>query len=311
MKPAAFKYIAAQSLEHALTLKAEYGDEAKFLAGGQSLVPAMNLRVAQPGVLVDLNPITGLDFVGLRINEGLRIEDWGLTTIPNPQSLILHIGAMTRYRTLERSAEIAAQCPLLHETMPHVAHPQIRNRGTLGGNLAHADPASELPAVMLVLNAQFKAQSVRGERWIAACDFFTTIFTTALAADEMLTEIAIPLPTDSDAGRTRTCFMEIARRRGDYAMMGVAASITLNAAGVCTNAKLGYLNAGDTPILATQAAQALIGQVIGDDHIRAAAAIAHDEIQPPGNIHASVAFQRHLAGVLTRRAIKEILEFRF
>ena len=318
MKPAAFKYIAAQSLEHALTLKAEYGDEAKFLAGGQSLVPAMNLRVAQPGVLVDLNPITGLGFVESRINEGLGIGDWGLTTIPNPQSLIPHpasrilqLGAMTRYRTLERSAEIATRCPLLHETMPHVAHPQIRNRGTLGGNLAHADPASELPAVMLVLNAQLKAQSVRGERWIAARDFFTTIFTTVLAADEMLTEIAIPLPTDSDVGRTRTCFMEIARRRGDYAMMGVAASITLNAAGVCTDAKLGYLNAGDTPILATQAAQALIGQTISDAHIQAAAAIAHDEIQPPGNIHASVAFQRHLASVLTRRAIKEILDFRF
>jgi len=309
MKPAAFKYIAAQSLEHALTLKAEYGDEAKFLAGGQSLVPAMNLRVAKPGVLVDLNPITGLGFVESRIKAGLGIGNWGLARDDNPQSLIL--GAMTRYRTLERSAEIAAQCPLLHETMPHVAHPQIRNRGTLGGNLAHADPASELPAVMLVLNAQFKAQSVRGERWIAACDFFTTIFTTALATDEMLTEIAIPLPTNSDASRTRTCFMEIARRRGDYAMMGVAVSITLNAAGVCTDAKLGYLNAGDTPVLATQAAQALIGQTISDAHIQTAAAIAHDEIQPPGNMHASVAFQRHLAGVLTRRAIKEILDFRF
>ena len=175
MKPAAFKYIAAQSLEHALTLKAEYGDEAKFLAGGQSLVPAMNLRVAKPGVLVDLNPITGLGFVESRIKAGLGIGNWGLARDDNPQSLIL--GAMTRYRTLERSAEIAAQCPLLHETMPHVAHPQIRNRGTLGGNLAHADPASELPSVMLVLNAQFKAQSLRGERWIAARDFFTTIFT--------------------------------------------------------------------------------------------------------------------------------------
>lgn len=305
MKPAAFKYIAAESLAHALALKAEYGDEAKWLAGGQSLVPAMNLRVAQPAVLIDLNPIEEL--------SGLGIRDWGLevskSLIPNPQSLF--IKAMTRYRTLERSAEIATHCPLLHETMPHVAHPQIRNRGTLGGNLAHADPASELPAVMMVLNAKFKAQSVRGERWIAARDFFYTLFTTALAADELLTEIAIPLQPDTPNARTRTCFMEIARRRGDYAMMGVATSVTLDADGVCTAAQLGYLNAADTPMLAAQAAQALVGQKIGAAQLQAAATIAHDEVQPPGNVHATVAFQRHLAAVLTKRTLSTILDFRF
>ncbi|MCW1969502.1 MAG: xanthine dehydrogenase family protein subunit M [Anaerolineae bacterium] len=298
MKPAAFKYIAAESLAQALALKAEYGDEAKWLAGGQSLVPAMNLRVAQPAVLIDLNPIEGM--AGLTVKEKPTSE---------PHALV--IKAMTRYRTLERSAEIATHCPLLHETMPHVAHPQIRNRGTLGGNLAHADPASELPAVMMVLNAKFKAQSVRGERWIAARDFFYTLFTTALAADELLTEIAIPLQPDTPTARTRTCFMEIARRRGDYAMMGVAASVTLDANGVCTDAQLGYLNAGDTPILATQAAQSLVGQSISAAQIQAAAAIARDEVQPPGNVHATVAFQRHLATVLTKRTLTTILDFRF
>jgi carbon-monoxide dehydrogenase medium subunit len=260
MKPPRFKYIAADSLASALAAKAEYGPEARFLAGGQSLIPAMNFRLAQPGVLIDINPLAELDYVR---------EDG-----------TLRIGALTRMRTLERVA-------LLAEAVRHVAHPQIRNRGTLGGNLAHADPASELPAVVLALNGRLRVRSARGERWIDARDFFVGALTTALRDDEMLVEVELP-PLQP---RTGTCFTEVARRRGDYAMMGVAAVVTLG-----KGARLAFCNAGATPILVT------LSQL--DD----AAAQVQKAIDPPGNVHATKAFQRHLAGVLARRTLQIALE---
>jgi len=282
MKPAPFRYVAAESIESALALKAEHGDDARFLAGGQSLIPAMNFRLAQPAVVVDINPLGELDFVRAAGAGGLRI------------------GALTRNRTLERDALVAQRQPLVREALPHVAHPQIRNRGTLGGNLAHADPASELPALMLALDARLRAQSARGERWIEAREFFRGVFTTALRADELLAEVELPgLPP-----RTGTCFMEVARRRGDYAMMGVAAVVTLGKGDSCTHARLAYCNAGETPVSATTAAQALVGSSVSEGQIHDAAAVAQREIDPLGNVHASKAFQRHLAGVLTRRALQ-------
>jgi carbon-monoxide dehydrogenase medium subunit len=268
VKPAPFKYIAADSLPAALAAKAEHGAEARFLAGGQSLIPAMNFRLAQPGVLIDINPLAELDYV--RDDGALRI------------------GALTRMRTLERSPLVAERQPLLHEAVPHIAHPQIRNRGTLGGNLAHADPASELPAVMLALHARLRLQSVRGGRWIDAKAFFTGALTTALRDDEMLIEVELrSLPL-----RTGTAFLEVARRRGDYAMMGVAAVVTV---GKRTDVRLGFCNAGATPVL------------VELDHIEDAEAQVQKKIDPSGSVHASKAFQRHLAGVLTRRALKTAL----
>jgi CO/xanthine dehydrogenase FAD-binding subunit len=265
MKPAPFKYLAADSLAAALAAKAEYGAEARFLAGGQSLIPAMNFRLAQPGVLIDINPLAELDYVR---EEGT-----------------LRIGALTRTRTLERSALVAERQPLLHEAVPHVAHPQIRNRGTLGGNLAHADPASELPAVMLALGARLHLKSSKGHRSIDAQGFFTGALTTALRDDEMLVEVELPsLPL-----RTGTCFLEVARRRGDYAMMGIAAVVTL---GKRTDVRLGFCNAGATPML------------VELDQIEDAEAQVQAKIDPSGNVHATKAFQRHLAGVLTRRALQ-------
>ena len=285
MKPAQFKYVAAESIEHALAVKAEHGDDARFLAGGQSLIPAMNFRLAQPEVLVDINPVKELDYVRGNGDGALRI------------------GALTRTRTLEREKLVARLQPLVHEAAPHVAHPQIRNRGTLGGNLAHADPASEMPAVVLALGARLRMRSARGERWIDARDFFVSVFTTALAADEMLIEVELPeLPQ-----HTGTCFMEVARRRGDYAMMGVAAMVTVGDDGFCSRARLAYCNAGATPVEATQAAQALIGRRMLAEELQEAAALVQREIDPPGNVHASKAFQRHLAGVLTRRALQVAL----
>jgi carbon-monoxide dehydrogenase medium subunit len=280
MKPAPFRYVPAASLDEALALKAEHGDEAKFLAGGQSLIPAMNFRMAQPAVLIDINPLSALDYVR---QDGDAIR----------------IGALTRYRTLQRDAAIAGQVALMAEALPEVAHAAIRNRGTLGGNLSHADPASELPAVVLALGGTLHARSKKGARKIAAKDFFTAALTTSLASDELLTEIELPvLPP-----RSGTCFLEVARRRGDYAMMGVACAVTLDTNGACSDARLAYCNAGETAMLARKAAQALKGQRVADGSARAAAETAKDEIRPFGSVHASADYQRHLAGVLTRRAL--------
>lgn len=267
MKPAPFEYIAAPSLATALAAKAQHGAEARFLAGGQSLIPAMNFRLAQPAVLIDINGLAELDYV--RLDGALRI------------------GALTRMRTLERSALVAERQPLLAEALPHVAHPQIRNRGTLGGNLAHADPASELPAVMLALNARLRLESARGGRWIDAKAFFIGALTTALREDEMLVEVELPsLPL-----RTGTAFLEVARRRGDYALMGVAAVVSLG-----REARLAFCNAGATPIL------------VKVSHPQNPEAQVQGAIEPPGNVHASKDFQRHLAGVLARRALQSASE---
>jgi len=284
MKPAAFEYAAPATLAAALALKAEHGDEAKFLAGGQSLVPAMNFRLVQAALLVDLNGLAELDFIRPADDGGLRL------------------GAMTRQRRVERDALVAGRAPLLHEAMPWVAHPQIRNRGTLGGSLAHADPAAELPVVALALNARLRAQSASGERWIAAADFFQGLFTTALTPLELLVEVALP-PLPAGTG---TAFIEFARRRGDYALMGVAAVISLDEAGIISQARLIYLNAGEGPVLAPVAAGHLLGHRPRPETIAEAARLAAEtEIGPEGNVHATPAYQRHLAAVLTRRAVAQ------
>ena len=267
-------------------MKGEHGEDAWFLAGGQSLVPALNFRLAQPAVLIDLNTIPDLG--------GIRRHD----------DRTLRIGALTRHAAVERDALVERHQPLIREAMPYVAHPQIRNRGTLGGNLSHADPASEMPAIVLALGGRLRAQSADGERWIAAADFFVGALTTALAADEMLAEIELPdLPPGAG-----TCFMEVSRRRGDFAMMGVAAVVALDANGACTDARLAYCGAGDGPVNAGEAAAFLIGGGVGEADIEEAAALAQRAVDPLGSIHASKEYQRHLAGVLTRRALRTAVE---
>jgi CO/xanthine dehydrogenase FAD-binding subunit len=285
MKPAPFDYHVPDSLEKALDLLHEYGDQAKLLAGGQSLVPAMNFRVVQPAVLIDLNRVFELSYI--------REED-----------SLLRIGAMTRERQLEFDPLIPKWLPLLHEAMPNIAHPQIRNRGTLGGSLANADPAAELPVIMLALEARLKARSTSDERWIDARDFFTGMFSTDLAPDEILVEIELP----ASPPRTGWSFMEVAPRAGDYALMGVAALVTLDEQGKCKRAKLVYLNAGDGPVEAKEAARLLEGGLPDDQLIDSAAALASEqEINPFGNIHTSPEFQRHLANVLTKKALKRAI----
>ena len=282
MKPAPFEYYVPDSTEQALDLLREHGEDAKLLAGGQSLVPAMNFRVVQPRVLIDLNRVAELQFIQEKDDT-------------------LQIGAMTRERELEFDPAIAKRTPLLAEVMPHVAHPQIRNRGTLGGSLANADPAAELPVIMLALGARLKVANADRERWVEAQDFFAGMFTTDLASDEMLVQIEIP----SIGPWTGWSFLEVAPRAGDYALMGVAAQVTLDENGNCKQARLVYLNAGEGPMDAKEAAKSLEGETLHDQIIESAAALASEkEINPFGNIHASPEYQRHLAHVLTKKVLK-------
>ncbi len=283
MKPVPFEYHSPDSIEQALELMSQHADQAKLLAGGQSLVPAMNFRIVQPGMLIDLNRLEMLS----HIDEDREV---------------IRVGAMTRERHLEFDASIAERIPLLHEAMPCIAHPQIRNRGTIGGSIVNADPAAELPVLMIASSARLKARNVSGERWIEAQDFFAGMFTTALEPDEILVEIELPFMP----ARTGWSFMEVAPRAGDYALMGVAVLVTLEENEKCNSAKLIYLNAGDGPVDAKEAAKLLEGETFSDALIQAAAAHASEkEITPFGNVHTSPEFQQHLANVLTMKALKQ------
>jgi len=241
----------------------------------------MNFRVAQPSILIDLN----------KLDE--------LRQIKHKQGHLL-VGSMTLQAEAEHNPKVAKHAPLLHETLPNIAHPQIRNRGTLGGSLAHADPAAELPVVATALGARMRAQSKDGERWIDVGDFFSGMFTVSLNADEILVEIDFP----DMAENAGWAFVEIARRRGDYAMAGVAALLSVGQDGHCSSSKLIYLNVGDGPITATKASESLVGAKANEKAFLEAAKIAsQDEISPFGNVHASPDYQRHLSEVVTRRAL--------
>lgn len=282
MKPAPFEYHAPDTIDGVLMLLAEHGDAAKVLAGGQSLIPTMNFRLAQPSVLIDLGRLSELVYIHPEDDGGLRI------------------GAMTRQRTVERSSDVARRAPLVHMTMPFVAHPQIRNRGTFGGSIAHADPAAELPAVATTLDARCHLRSARGTRTVEAGDFFTGLFATALEPDEILVEVGLP-PAPP---RTGFAFDEIARRHGDYALAGVATRLTLGDEGRVEEARIVFLSVGEGPVEATGAEGVLRGETPGDELFREAArTAARDDIDPPRDIHASKAYRRHLAEVLALRAL--------
>jgi CO/xanthine dehydrogenase FAD-binding subunit len=238
-------------------------------------------------VLVDLNRLDPLAYVAESPDGGLRI------------------GAMTRQRAAERSPAVAGRASLLFEAMPWIAHPQIRNRGTIGGSLAHADPAAELPAVMVALDARFVLRSRTASRTVPAQGFYTGILSTVLTPDELLTEIQIP-PRAAHLG---TAFMELARRQGDFALVGVAVEVVLNQSGDCSSARIVLLSVGDGPVLATTAMAALVGSVPTASRIEEAARGAGEvDIDPPSDIHASSAYRRHLARVLVRRAVTRAAE---
>ena len=281
MKPTPFEYYAPRTRQEALDLLAEHAGEAKVLAGGQSLVPSMNFRLAQPSILVDLNGVD--DLFGIR---------------PGEKGGLL-VGAMTRHRSMERSPIVAERAPLIAEAMPFIAHPQIRNRGTFGGSLAHADPAAELPALAVALDAQMRVQNASGDRWILASDFFLGLFTTALEEDEMLVEVSVPpLPS-----RTGTAFEEFARRHGDYALVGAAAVVTLDEDGTVAESRLVFLSVGDMPVMSASASAALLGQRPTEEAVRAAAEAIEADIDPRADIHATAEYRRHLAKVLARRTL--------
>lgn len=282
MKPPAFEYRRPAGVDEALALLARHPG-AKPLAGGQSLIPAMNFRLAAPEMLIDLNGIEELSGVTRLDGGGIRL------------------GAMTRHHVIETHALVRELAPLLAETMPFIAHPQIRNRGTLGGSLAHADPAAELPAVMVALRATVVLRGRGEERRVPAEQFFTGLFATALAPGELLVAVELP-PMPARSG---WAFLEMARRHGDYALVGVAVLLALDGAGTCADARIALLSVGEGPVLATHAVARLVGRAPDDDTIQAASALAGGEdIDPPSDIHASAAYRRQLARVLTRRALE-------
>ena len=287
MKPAPFEYIAPTTVEETLAHLAEYGYDAKILAGGQSLIPMMNFRLAQPAILIDLNNVSELSFIRPDEAGGLRL------------------GAMVRHVHVERNQLVAERTPLIYEAMPKIATSQIRNRGTFGGSIAHADPAAELVAVCVALEGRFRLRNKGGERWVPASEFFIGMFTTLLEPDELLVEIAIPaLPP-----RTGTALVEVARRPHDFALVGVTAVVTLDDLGQCQHARLVMLSVGDGPVAALQATGALIGKPLTPENIRSAAEIASlTDIDPSSDIHASADYRRHLANVLTRRALEQAYE---
>jgi CO/xanthine dehydrogenase FAD-binding subunit len=281
MKPPSFRYLAPRSVDEATEQLGQYGDEAKVLAGGQSLVPLMNLRLAAPGVLVDVNRIAELAYV--------RSWDGGVA-----------IGALTRQHAAEHSEELRSRLPIVAEACHLIGHAPIRHRGTIGGNLAHADPASELPAVMLALGAELDLASRQGTRTVPADQFFADTLTTALRPDELLAEVRAPgLPP-----RTGAAFVEIARRHGDYALVGVAALITLDEAGRCQRARLALCGAGPTSFRAREVEQALVGEQPSGAALDEAAERAAAATDPPSDVHASAGFRRKLARVVTRQAIE-------
>jgi CO/xanthine dehydrogenase FAD-binding subunit len=281
MKPAAFDYVVAESIEAAVAALAAADGEAKILAGGQSLVPMLNFRLLRPAILVDINRIPDLAFIEARADD-------------------ITIGALTRHYRLETSPVIAAHLPVVAEAMRHVAHLAIRNRGTIGGSLSHADPAAELPMLALLLDATLQVASSAGLRTIAAQDFFLGPLTVDLAGDEMVTRITIPkLPPATGWG-----FVEVARRSGDFALAAAAATITLRD-GTIAEARIAMTGIDETAKRASEAETLLNGQTLTPDLIDAAIAAVRAGVNPPTDLHASTDYRRHLIGVLVGRSLAD------
>jgi carbon-monoxide dehydrogenase medium subunit len=282
MKASAFSYARATSVANALELLAGYGDRAKVLSGGQSLMPAMNLRLISPELIVDIGELAELRGIAVRGD-------------------VLSIGALTRHVDLQRSPELAAHAPLLTEAIAHVAHPAIRNRGTIGGSLAHADPASELPACMVALNATIVVRGAKGERRIAAEDFFKGIYETALSPEELLISVEFPA-----ARKNSTHFFhEFARRHGDYAIAGLAAQAIVDG-NVFADLRLAFFAVGDRPVLA-KAASSLIKVAVTPMVLSKASAGLAGELDPQEDQQASASMRRHLAKVLMARCVAALL----
>lgn len=284
MKPPRFEYFDPTTVEAALNLLGEHGENAKVLAGGQSLMPLLNFRLVRPQALVDLNGIDALAYV--------RPWDGGLA-----------FGALTRQRALERSAVVRERCPLVAQAVPFIGHVAIRNRGTIGGTLAHADPAAELPAVVTALGGTLVLRSVRGERVLPAERFFVSYLTTAATPDEILVEVRLP----GAAPRTGSAFQEVSRRHGDFALVGVAATVSLGADGVCTAASVAVAGVGPVPLRVDDATRLLLGEKPDERTLAEVGRRVSEQLTPDADLHASSEYRKQVAGVLVRRALGEAL----
>jgi CO/xanthine dehydrogenase FAD-binding subunit len=282
MKPAPFKYVAPTTRPQALAALARYGDDGKALAGGQSLVPLLAMRLARPSVIIDLNRVK--DFAYLK---------WGRTG--------LAIGAMTRQHAVETDKTIATKMPLLTAATRWIGHPQIRTRGTVGGSLAHADPAAELPAVASVLDGSFVLANAKRERVVGARDFYVGYLTTALQPDELLTEVRLAAQPPG-AG---WAFTEVARRHGDFALCGVAVLLQCDARRRCSDARLAFFGVSHGPVRIADVEKSLLGKPITQSAADEAGRLASAALDPEGDIHASASYRKHVAGVLASRGIME------
>jgi CO/xanthine dehydrogenase FAD-binding subunit len=283
LKPAPFEYVAPHSVEEALAALRQNIPDGRILAGGQSLMPLLNLRLTKPKILVDLNGISGLD--GIRETAGS-----------------ISIGAMTRQRRVERASLVQERCPILAEAIRHIGHVAIRHRGTIGGSLVHADPAAELPAVALALEAKFEVARDGIDRTIPAEEFFIDYLTTALAPDEILRQIVFPIVRPSSG----YALEEVTRRHGDFAIAGVVAIVDVDDVGKIADARVALFGVAPTPARARKVEGALIGRE--PNAIPDAAALVEDFLDPPGDIHASSAYRKHAAAVLTARALKRAVQ---
>ena len=286
MKPASFDYFAPASVDEALDRLAELGYSGKVLAGGQSLIPAMNFRMAQPQALVDINNLKELDYIRLDADGSLRI------------------GAITRDSDVENHPLVKERAALICETMPHIAHPAIRNRGTFGGAMAHADPAGQLPCVSLALGMRFRIQKKGSERWVDADDFYMGPFMTVIEPEELLVEVAIPAPLPHSG----TCYRQVSRQQGSQVQVGTAVMIALDDSGVCKQANIAVLGVGERTMLAKDASAALVGHSLSDSAFtNASEIVAGSEIDPGSDIHATQEYREHATQVLVKRALSEAL----
>ncbi|HME05981.1 MAG TPA: xanthine dehydrogenase family protein subunit M [Bryobacteraceae bacterium] len=285
MIPAAFEYAQARTIPEAIALLQQHGEDAKILSGGQSLIPMMKLRIARPAWLIDINRVPGLD----------SIEE---------QSGHLKIGGLVREAAFEHSDLIRSKFPIIHDTASVIADPQVRNLATIGGNLAHGDPANDHGATMLALGAEVVATGPQGERVIPIEKFFVSIFTTALGPNEILTQIRIPLPPPRSGG----AYLKLERKVGDFATAAVAAQVTLDGSGNCLRAGIGLTNAGPIPIKAKKAEEFLRGKKLTEANIAQAAQLASDESQPSSDLRAPAAYKRGMVRELTKRALTRAVE---
>jgi 6-hydroxypseudooxynicotine dehydrogenase subunit alpha len=285
VKPAAFEYDDPTTVEETLDLLDRYGDDCKILAGGQSLVPMMNFRLAKPSRLIDINRVDSLSQIG-RDGDSLTI------------------GALTRHATVEHSPDVAKISPLLTQAIQWVGHSQIRNRGTVGGSIAHADPAAELPAAFAALDARFRLQSRQGGRVLGWQDFFISTFTTALAPDELLVGVEVPIQPPA----TGTAFVEFARRHGDFALGGAAVTLALDHAGLCTHISIALLAAGSTPVRCGAAEQLLQGSAPTESAIADTAGLAVEGLHPTSDLHGSSEYRLGLLSVMVERALTQAVQ---